>query len=141
MPIVGFNFEKILAERKKPIDGPIKVSSDVNIKSVEEEKFKVGKSEGLLKFNFAVKIDYEKFGEVELAGHVLYMEEPKKMKEILDEWNKKKNIKQEIAREIVNMILFKTNVKALSLEQDINMPLHLRLPKVAPVKDTKEYIG
>ena len=141
MPIVGFNFEKILAERKKPIDGPVKVSSDVNIKNIEEEKFKVGKSEELLKFNFEVKIDYEKVGQVELTGHVLYIDEPKKMKEVIEEWNKKKNIKQEIAREIINMILFKTNVKALSLEQDINLPLHLRLPKVAPVKDAKEYIG
>lgn len=141
MPIVGFNFEKILSERKEGISGPIKITSDINLKDVVEEKFKVGKSEELLKFNFEFKIGYEQIGSIELNGHVLYLDEPKKIKEILNEWKKNKNIPQEIARQIINTILFKCNIKALSLEQDINLPPHLNLPKVQPVKDPKEYIG
>lgn len=141
MPIVGFNFEKVLVERRAGSTDPLKVNSDINIKSIEEEKMKVGKSEELVKFNFEYKINYEKVGEVELKGHVLYLDEPKKIKEILHEWNKNKNIPPDVAGQVINTILFRCNIKSLGLEQDVNLPPHLRLPRLSPVKDPKEYIG
>jgi len=141
MSIVGFNFEKINVERKNPIKGPIKVNSDVNIKEVKKEKFTIGNSEELLRFDFEFKLTYEKIGNVEFKGHILYLEESKKMQEILKEWKENNKIKPEIIQPLINTILTKCNIAALTFEQQVNLPPHLKLPRVTPVKDPKQYIG
>ena len=41
---------------------------------------------------------------------------------------------------LVNTILAKCNVKALSLEQEVNLPPHMNLPKVGQKTDVKKYV-
>ena len=102
---------------------------------VEQEKIALGKSEEVLKFNFEYVINYEpNVGKIAITGNILHMDEPKKIKEILDDWKKQKKLPKELAPRILNTILSKCNIKALILSQDINLPPHIKMPFVIPSK-------
>jgi len=141
MPIVGFNFDKILVERKDVIKRPLNIHTDVSIKDVTEEKIPLGKTEELLKFNFEFNVKYGDTGDVVFNGHVLYLEDPKKTAEIMKEWKKSKNVPTDLMSELINNILQRCNIKALTMAQDVNLPPHLKLPRLTQQKSPKDYIG
>ena len=142
MPIVGFDFDKIIVERKSKTLGNINVKHNLGIKEVEEEKIPLSKLEQVLRFNFEYTVDYEpKVGNLQLNGHILYLDEPKKIKELMTDWKKNKKIPTEIMEQLLNTILFKCNIKALSLSQDVALPPHIPLPRLEPQKSGKDYIG
>lgn len=146
MTIVGFNFEKIFAERNSSLQGNINIRNNLNIVDVAEEKLPIQKSEEVLKFNFEYMVEYmENIGQIKIAGHVLLMDEQKKTKEILKYWKKEKKVTDDVMQQIINTILFRCNIKALSLSQEVNLPPHIPLPLLekTPLKKTssKDYIG
>jgi hypothetical protein len=134
MPIVGFNFDKILVEKKEKITSNINVKQNVGIKNIEQEKLLIGSSDPVLKFDFEYKVDYEKTGEILLLGHVLYLEDSKKIKSILEGWKKNKKIEPLLMQQILNAVLFKCTIKALNLAQEVNLPTPIRLPMVRTSK-------
>lgn len=141
MPIVGFNYDKIIVERTNVIKKPLNIHTDVSIKDVKEEKIPLGKNDKLLKFNFEFNVKYGDVGDLKMNGHILLLENPKKTEEILKNWKKSKNIPTEIMSELVNTILQKCNIKALTVAQDVNLPPHIKLPKIVAPKNPKDYIG
>lgn len=143
MPIVGFNFERINVEKKSPIKGKVQIKSNVSITDVNEEKLPTGKTkmEGL-KFNFDFTINYEpNLGNINLKGHVYFLDDPKIIKDIFKQYKKDKQIPPEVTMQIINTILLKSTVKALNLAQEVNLPPHLPLPQITNKADPKNYIG
>lgn len=133
MPIVGFNFDKIMIEKNNKIAGKLQIKNDLSITTLEQEKLNITGSDEVLKFNFKFTVNYEpKIGKIDLEGNVLYMEEPKKSKEILDGWKKDKKLPKELGPQILNTILARCNIKALNLTQEVNLPPHIRLPILKP---------
>jgi hypothetical protein len=129
MPIIGLNFDKIGAKKDNKITGKIQIKNNVDIKNVEQEKLSVSSSDDILKISFEFKSSYEpEVGAIQLNGHILYMDDPKKIDGIMEEWKKNKSLGKEISPLIINSILAKCNIKALILSQDINLPPHVRLP-------------
>jgi CO dehydrogenase nickel-insertion accessory protein CooC1 len=143
MPVVGFNLEKISIEKQNPITGQVKVKNNVSVKSVEEKELSLGNTNKQgLKFNFEFSIDYDpKVGNMSLKGHLLYIEDEKKVKDILKDWKKDKKISNEIMVELINTILLRCTVKTLTFAQEVNLPPHLPLPRVNQKTDTSNYIG
>ena len=143
MPIVGFNFTNIHSEKKSQIEGKIEIKSKVNIASVKEEKLPTGKTKtDGLRFDFEFNLDYEpKIGNINLKGFIYYMDDPKILKDIFNDWKKKQTISKEVTEQIINAILYRASIKAISLAEDINLPPHLRMPIVAPNVNPKDYIG
>ncbi len=138
MPIVGFEFEKIIVERKGPIEGQVKLKNNVSIKTVEKEKTPIG---DLIKFKFEFNTSYEpKIGEIVLGGSVAYKDEDAKLIKIMDEWKKTKKIPDQLMVNLINTILMKCNIRALGLSQEINLPPHLNLPKVTPQTNVEKYV-
>lgn len=134
--IVGFYFKKIEVEKKDQLKGQIKINSNTNIKSVEKHDFKSGDNQAL-KIDFDFVVLYEpKFAEVKIEGYLVYLADQKEAKEILDSW-KKKEIPEKQRLEILNAILSKCNLKALSLEEDIGLPPHLPMPKFQSKEEAK----
>ncbi|MBL7101025.1 MAG: hypothetical protein ISS23_03670 [Nanoarchaeota archaeon] len=143
MPIVGFNFDKILVEKTNPISGGVQVKNNMSIKNVEEQELFLGKKkENVLKFSFEFSSTYEpKIGLVSINGHILFMEDPSEIKKIMDSWKKKKSVPQTLMSHLLNTVLMRCNVKTLILSSDVNLPPHIRLPTISPKAKASEYIG
>ena len=142
--IVGFGFTKLSAERKEAAKGKIDINNNVTIKNVEESDLALGKdNQNVLRFIFEFTSKYEPaIGNILFEGELLYLEEPKKAKEILSSWKKDKKIPKEIMAGLLNTILTKCNVQALILSQEVNLPPPIPLPKVQITEQSeKNYIG
>ncbi|MBL7054856.1 hypothetical protein ISS05_03800 [Candidatus Woesearchaeota archaeon] len=142
MTIVGFDFTKINAEKTGPVKGKININNNVTIKNVEEQNLNLGKEkQNALKFVFEFIAKYDPdFGSIKLEGHLIYMAEQKKIKELLDGWKKDKKLSKDISTVVLNTILTKCNVQSLILSQNINLPPPIPMPKVQ-AGDDKGYIG
>ena len=152
MPIVGFNFDKLLVDKKKTLKAPIKVDTGMKIVDVKKEEIAVaGKKEILLKFEYEFKVGYNK-GEAEvlIAGSLVLAEDQKILNDIFDQWKKENKFDPKITQAVMNNVLMRCNIKALLLTQEVGLPPHIRLPLVqqaAPekiiAKKTKvdSYIG
>lgn len=144
MPFIGFNFDRIHAERKvSEIKGDLNVKHNLNIIDLKTENITLEKKQEVLKFIFEFVLFYEPdIGFIKIEGHLLFLESPKKLKEMFQEWQKNKKISPEVLQNLFNTILAKTNIKALELSQDINLPPHLPLPRLGQQKkNINEYIG
>lgn len=132
MAIVGFNFTKISVEKLSDIKGKINISNNVAIVSVEKTELSLGTDkQGVLKFGFEFTSKYDpKVGAIELKGDVLYLDNPKNITMIVEEWKKNKKIPNNIMTNLLNNILNKCNIEALILSKDINLPPPIPLPKV-----------
>ncbi|MBI2653145.1 hypothetical protein HYX00_06775 [Candidatus Woesearchaeota archaeon] len=142
--IVGFGFTKLSAEKKEAAKGKIDINNNVSIKDVQEDSFSMGKdTQNVIKFIFEFTSKYEpNVGTILFEGELLYMEEQKKNKEILNSWKKDKKIPKELMAGLLNTILTKCNVQALILSQQVNLPPPIPLPKVQMAEQTeKNYIG
>ena len=144
--IAGFGFNKMSVEKFKAPQGKIDINNNVSIKDLKEDTLPIGKDKdngvSVLKFIFEFTSKYEpEIGIMVFEGEILYMENPKKIKEILSSWNKTKQIPKEIMAGLLNTILTKCNVKALILSQDVNLPSPIPLPKVQMSQGDKSYIG
>ncbi|MBW2976350.1 hypothetical protein KY347_02805 [Candidatus Woesearchaeota archaeon] len=139
MAIIGFNFTKIDAEKKEAAKGNISINNNVSIKEVKEKNLSLGnEKQKVLSFTFDFAAKYDpNVGSINLIGDVLYMEDSKKVKEILDGWKKDKRLPKEIMTHILNTVLSKCNVQALILSEQINLPPPIPLPKVQQAEQKK----
>lgn len=143
--IVGFGFTKLSAEKGEAAKGKIDINNNVSIKDVQEDNFSLGKDrqQNVLRFTFEFTSKYEpNVGNILFEGELLYMEEPKKAKEMLGDWKKNKKLPKEIMAGLLNTILTKCNVQALILSQQVNLPPPIPMPKVqVQAQPDKNYIG
>lgn len=132
MAVIGFNFTRINAERKQPVTGQIKIANNMAIKKVEEHAIMLGKAkqEGL-KFTFEFTSKYEpNIGDMLIVGEVIYINQPDRIKAIVSEWRKSKKVSKDVMTELLNSVLDKCNIQALTLSRDMNLPPPVPLPKV-----------
>lgn len=143
MPIVGFNFDKIMVDRLGPIKGRVQVKNNMAIKNVEQQELVLGKKkEDVLKFSFEFSSKYEpNIGLISIKGHILFMDEANEVKKIMDSWKKKKFIPQDLMTYLLNTVLVRCNIKTLVLANDVNLPPHIKLPTISPKSDASQYIG
>lgn len=129
MKLAAFGFNKISVEKSSDSFKELKVKVNIRIQEISKVKENILKSkEDLLAINFIYDIDYsEGVAKLEFAGNLAIALDPKESKKILKEWESKK-IPEEFRMSIYNLILRKTNVKALSLEEEMGIPYHLQLP-------------
>ena len=133
--IVGFKLKKVLAEKlfssKEEKAKPIKitnVSTKTDIIDVSEQKIEI-KDQDAINLDFSFEVNYEpKIAKIIIEGQILSVLEKNKAKEILDSW-KKKELPKEVRLEAVNFILAKCSIKALDLEESMNLPPHFPLPR------------
>jgi len=132
MKLIGFNFTRINIER---LEGPSKnlsVNTTIDISSIEKTNvnFLKGKEE-LVNVKFKYNINYEpKFAKLEFEGNMIIALDAKQSKDLLKKW-KKKETPEDIRVFIFNIIMRKSSIKALQLEDDLNLPLHIPMPRVS----------
>ncbi len=135
MRIIGFNFSKISVEKLADKVDNLKIDTKIDISEIEPVKSDIFKKEELLSIKFTYTIDYSpKLAKLELAGHIIMSVDSKMVNNILSGWKNKK-MPEEFRIAIFNIILRKANIKALELEDEMNLPIHMPLPKVTKSKD------
>ena len=139
MKVIGFNFDKISAEKLKDRPDNLKISTNIDIVDIKDVKTDILKTkEQLLHAKFSHTIKYEPgFANMELKGTVLLTLEEKEAKEVLKEW-KKKQMPEGFRITLFNIILRKSAIKALQLEEELNLPLHISLPVLRSGKEKEK---
>lgn len=134
MRIIGFNFTKISIEQlKEPSEmkEQLKINTQIDVPELTEVKSHLLKTkEELIKAKFVYGVNYNPdFAKIELEGRILIAVEPKVAKEIFKQWKKKK-IPEDFKMLLFNVILKKSSLKALYLEEELNLPLHMPMPSL-----------
>lgn len=130
MKIIGFNLTKILVEKLEKIEENIQITQNIDIKNLLEEDIEISKNK-VIKLIFGLKIDYSKnYGKIDFEGNLLILPEGDDTNKLLESWKSKK-IPESMRIPIFNFIMNKCNIKALYLEDEIGLPLHIPMPKVS----------
>ena len=132
MRVIGFNFTKISIERLKDTLEPseqLKISTQIDVPELKDVKSDILKTkEEILAAKFVYGVNYDPgFAKVELEGKILMALDPKTAKEVLKQWKKKK-MPDDFRILLFNVILKKSSLKALDLEEELNLPLHMPMP-------------
>ena len=141
MKLAGFNFSKISIEKLTNKKEEIKISTNIDISDIKEVKteFFNSKEELLgVKFNYIVNYEPE-LAKVELAGDIVLAVDAELSKNVLEQWKDKK-MPNNFKIALFNLILKKSNIKAIQLEDEMNLPLHIPLPSLQPeqAKESEE---
>ena len=138
MQIIGFNFTKVSAERKEKLEGKLEVSQNIDIVDVAKEAVDLSKNE-ILKVSFKFTVAYLKdFAKLEFKGNILLLPTEEELKDFLKSWKSDKQLPNTHKIPLFNFIMSKCNVKALSLEDELALPLHIpTLPKFVSEQQKK----
>lgn len=134
--LLGFNFTKIEAMKDPGFNGKLELQNNMVVSSVEKHKLELVK-EDALKINFVFTISYGKLGKVELTGTLFLLVDSKILKEAVKSWEDKK-LPDELRLSVLNIILQKSSLRALQLEEDLGLPTHISLPRIQPSAEKKE---
>ncbi|MGM5483311.1 MAG: hypothetical protein ACQER9_00150 [Nanobdellota archaeon] len=140
MTVIGFNFNKISVERTGSKKGKLNISNNVGISDVSEEKVPFSNDKNkCIKVVFKFESKYEpSVATINLEGEIMYMLPPEKIDAIMAEWKKDKKIPKDFIQPVMNAILSRSNVEALVLSKEMNLPSPIPLPKVNVNEGTKE---
>ncbi len=138
MQTVGFNFTKIEAHKLVKMQN-VSPNMIISFTNIEKENSDLITSK-ILKISFSYKITYtdntEKSKNKEIKENYLLIEgnfaltvSEEEEKEFLKEW-KKKETPTQYRESLYNLILRKCTLKAVSLEEEVNLPIHIPIPKV-----------
>ena len=132
MRLIGFNFTKLGIEKLSDTVENLKFNSKIDIISIDSLKSDIIKvKDEALKVDFVYSVLYEpNFAKVELAGSMVLSVEPKIAREVLKGW-KNKEITEEFRIFMFNIILRKSNIKALEMEEDLGLPSHIPMPSLS----------
>ncbi|MBI2106793.1 hypothetical protein HYT57_02305 [Candidatus Woesearchaeota archaeon] len=146
MTIVGFNYDKLSVEKKEEEvkkGGDFKVTYNVSIKDMQDYELKLQDKQKALRFVFEFSIRYTpQIGELGMNGNIIYTEDKEKIKEIKEHWDEKKDVPDDLKAQLINLIFRRSNVKALLLTQEVNLPSHIPMPRIVPPSvNPQDYIG
>lgn len=137
MKLLGFNFTKISGERYSTELKDLKINTKVDITDITEAKSEfLNKNESFLTIQFEFLLDYSpKFAKVLLEGSILVSLDSKTGKEALESWKDKK-VLDSLGLSFINAIIRKSTLRALEIEEELGLPLHMQLPSIR--KEDKE---
>ncbi|MBT6690009.1 hypothetical protein HN903_04450 [archaeon] len=128
--IIGAKFLEIEAKKDPDFSGKIELKTNIQISSLE----KVKKSKDTLKITYFFEIDYGTLGKIKLKGNLFILSDPKTIKTIIkNKENNEYNTPEYI--NITNFIIQKASIKAFELEEELGLPIHIKLPTLSIKND------
>ena len=136
MKVIGFNFTKLLAEKLEGNRNQLEINAEIDIFEIKSLKTDIFKAkEDLIEVKFKYNVEYNpKIAKIEFEGLIIFSLDQKLAKQVLKDWKKKK-MQDDFRLILFNVILRKSTLKALELEDQLNIPLHISLPSLKRVKD------
>ena len=139
MNIIGFNYHKVIADRSPSFKAPYHIDTNIEFLSIEKEKNALLKEAEILPTQFKFTLTYyipdekakdkklQKQGEILFEGTLLLSASQEESRDLLKSW-KKKEIPQHLRQPLFNTILRKCTLRALALQEEINLPSHINIP-------------
>jgi len=131
MRVIGFNFTKLIAEKLEGNRNQLKINAEIDIYEIKSLKTDIFKAkEDLIEVKFKYNVEYNpKIAKIEFEGSIVFSLDQKLAKQVLKDWKKKK-MSEDFRLILFNVILRKSTLKALELEDQLNIPLHISLPSL-----------
>jgi len=138
MKIIGFDFTKMCAEKMGKNFSNLKIGNQINIKEISELKEElITNKESIIEVKFIYEVLYEEnIAKISFEGKILIVVDFKQSKEIIKDWKDKK-LQDSFRIPLFNAILRKAGLKALQLEEELNLPPHFNLPFLDPKSEIK----
>ena len=132
MRYVGFTLSKIEGEKSEEAPkGNITVNSNFNLGEVKKEEDLVKDSkQDIFSFSFIYTISYEEVAKLSFKGKVYIEIEDKVIVKDLEKSGSKFS-DEELRKFILDMVLARTHVESLHLEERLNLPFHIQSPRVS----------
>ncbi len=137
MRIIGFNLNKVLAEKNQQLKPVNSINTDIEIIKIESDKVEKLKDIEVIKIDFRFTVSYEKKDEkkdsserqakVEFEGNLVLSAEKEEAKDIIK--HKKKDLPVSIKVPLNNAIFKKCLVKAMHFEEELGLPFHIPVPQ------------
>ncbi|MEK6889544.1 MAG: hypothetical protein AABW80_05565 [Nanoarchaeota archaeon] len=144
MKVIGFNFTKVSANRKPQLLKRLVINTNIEFLEIEKEKIEMLKDLDPLKIDFRFSVVYQnqeqanqkkekedKDAEVSFDGNIVLSADKEEAKDILKSW-KKREVPQTLKISLFNLILKRCSVRALALEEELGLPLHVGIPQIKP---------
>jgi hypothetical protein len=138
MNIIGFNFTKITGEKSKTFKTPFSIDTNIEFTSIEKEKLTILKEVEPITASFKFSLNYieiendkgkkgQKQGEICFEGVLLLSANKEEAKDLLKSW-KKNEIADPLRQPLFNTLLKRCTLRALPLEEELGLPLHINIP-------------
>ncbi|MFH1325805.1 MAG: hypothetical protein ABIH49_03515 [archaeon] len=130
MRFIGFNFSKISVEKHSDNFKDLKINTSIDVSEIKPTKADfLATKEEIVGMKFKYDVDYTNTAKIELEGNLVAAMDSKEAKNLVKQWKDKK-IPPELRAPIFNLIIKKSTIKALELEEEVNLPSHISLPSV-----------
>lgn len=138
MKLLGFNFSKISGEKNSIEFKNHKIETNVDISEIKVvDSSLLTSNEVVMAVNFTFSLRYvPDIAKMIFEGSILISEDSKTSKELLKDWEAKK-LPAGFKLNIFNIVLKKCHIRALSLEEELNLPTHIKLPTLGVRSEEK----
>ncbi len=124
--LIGSKFLEINAKRNPDFSGKLGLKTNIQIISLK----KVKKTKDTLKITYTFEIDYVDLGIIKIKGNLFILSDSKTIEKILkNKEDKEYNTLEYI--ELTNLIIRKASIKAFELEEELGLPIHIKLPTLS----------
>lgn len=141
MPVIGYNISSIQAERRNVQAKKIDINSTPRINSVIERNLTFPVKQNALAISFEFKTNYNPdIGQIKFVGELLYTD--KNPKKILDLWEKKNKLPDDVDIELKNFLFRKCLTLGITISENLQLPPPIMFPALSKKKDEDtKYIG
>jgi len=129
MKVISLNYKRINSELNGVLNSQTRITSNLDIINLNEVSSKEILIKGkLINCLFSFIIEYSpNVAKIELVGNLLVSLEENEAEQILLEWKNKK-IPSEFRANLINHILRRISIKALTIEETFGLPPHIPFP-------------
>jgi len=124
--LIGSKITKIEAERSPDFSGNLSLSTNINIISIEKFKPESSNIESL-KIEASFKVDYADLGRVVITGQLFLSSDYEVLTKLENDF-KDKEFKTPEMLSIMNLIMQRFSIKAFEIEDELGLPIHVKLP-------------
>lgn len=138
MKVIGYHLTKVLAEKKAEAKTINSINTSIEFVNIEKDKIENIKDFEVIKVNFNFTVSYEnqadkkdnslKIARIELEGNLIFAADKEESKELL-KFSKKKDLPNNMKVPLNNVVFKKCLVKAIELEESLNLPYHIPIPQ------------
>lgn len=130
MKLLGFNFTKFDVEKFSNNKEGVKINREIEIPNIKESNPGMVNVEGkVLSIEFKDILNYKPdFAKIRIDGKMVVSVDEETGKDVLEKWESG-SIPNEFRTKVINGFIKKTDLKALQFEEELSIPLHLRLSR------------